>query len=313
MLVMAFVASQLATTLITNGVTTPIAIVAVLAWSLMAPMVEIMASATNIQWFAAISILVLLIQNTKSWGRRASTLMTLWVAICGISGVPVIIIAPLMMLKAFIKKSKVDAIFSVALIIGGLINALVVFSNSGLENRALVFDIKLILLPTIYQVFYSSFLGVDWAANWSRLHNFSAIDVLLNTGLFISVLIWLIRGSTNKISSLLLALAIIYISAIQTFFAIGGEKEHLALLTPAYGGRYFASGCTAFICMIALLRDKKVALIFLSIIIIHSLPFMYQESLNQSRFPSWSQDIKKCSGNCTIHIWPPNWTIQITK
>lgn len=311
--VMGLVTMQLFSALTDYGVSIFVALLAVSAWTMMSPMPEIMASATNVQWMTAMSVMALGIQKKNSWKFHTKILASFWVVICGISGVPTIMLTPLMLLIAFITRSKIDKLFSALLIACAALNILVVFSANALENRTLIFDLKQSIIPTLNHVVFSSLMGVEWAAKLARSYNLSTGYFLIGIALSTSLFAWLIRSSELPKLSLVLAFGGIYISILQTIFSLGDQTAHLSLLYPAYGARYYASGCMALICLFALLKDKKISTIFLGFIIAHSFPYMYQESLQQSKFPSWSQDIKNCPELCTIHIWPPNWTMQIRK
>jgi len=73
----------------------------------------------------------------KSWKLHTKILASFWVGICGISGIPTIMVTPLMLLIAFITRSKIDKLFSALLIACAALNILVVFSANALENRTL--------------------------------------------------------------------------------------------------------------------------------------------------------------------------------
>ena len=98
----------------------------VIAFLLQWGMYEVSLSATNIQWVAGLSMLLVL-AIPCTWLDNHLKITLPWLFICGISGVPAAIVAPAFALKALLFRSRNTAIASAILFSTAVIQIVCIF------------------------------------------------------------------------------------------------------------------------------------------------------------------------------------------
>jgi hypothetical protein len=295
---------------------TLVAVLLVAAWALLPQMFEVGMSATNMQWVAGASVLLIFAMPlewlTERWKGAA-----IWCVICGFSGVPAVLFAPLFFLRALLERSEKVLAIGVMLAACAAVQAALIHIYALPDpNRAYSRDPILLGVPIFLQTILSPIASIDFAdavgkaiASGQR----GALIGALGTGLGILALV--VSGARANHIVWLLLLAWAFLTLVQSF---GGLAAH-NFLSGCAGGRYFLTGALA-ICLIVALGTASSALRSPSTLILVMICVCGVVDL-RSRVvrvmlsgPSWSEQVRNCdaSGHCLITVWPGSpWIVDV--
>jgi hypothetical protein len=278
---------------------------------------EILASATNLQWHLAVLTLVFLTlaTPTSTRGRMATRGMLL---VAGLTGVPSAFWAPSFALRAFVEKDRERFVQFGILAVAALIQIALVLAN-GAQGRPIKLDPESLVSWTIIQFVTLPLLGESAAHTIARLMTttkpeyqlFRAIALLAGgMGLAVAMTFIAYRGT-------LAVKALVIGALISLVLGLAGS------LAPA--GRYFyaAQVGTLLALMLAAAgsggKAPKIASnTILIVVIVMGFAFgpRRPEFAMSTSGPSWNQQVvelhhRECR-DCEIDIWPVGWKLRIS-
>ncbi|MFK3664696.1 hypothetical protein ACI2JN_05490 [Ochrobactrum teleogrylli] len=277
-----------------------------------APMTfEIYATSTNIQWYCGAIIFALLFVKLDSipWLTLAIILSFL----CGLTGVPSVIITPAFFLIWLFNKSRGHLYIAITLLACTAIQAVVVI---GIDNPARVFTTspRLLLLPSLLHSVLGFWLtpNIVQAVGKTALVTANFIAITVFSGLILGAIVWINEPRLRYMAALALIVGI-GAAIVQTFGSLGDPIYLLG--GPANGGRYyFVSTCAITIAIMLSSTNKTAvpAIILTSAIIVQGIGTFAPAWVPFSSGPSWTDGINKCkTTTCTFDIWPSGLTVEL--
>lgn len=309
--VMGVVALQIGLALRDCGVRPGIASLVVVAWLL--SLGELTANTTNVQWLGALSMLLLAVQNVGAWRRSTVCLVVLWVASWGMTGVPSALVSPVLLLRGLLTQSRRHIGFGCVLGVCAIAQVAIIF-GSDVSNRSFDFGLQTLVLPAFMQSIYALLIGAGPTRFLARLApDLTWALALLAMG--IGALCALVYFSSNRAIALVLVVAFVLAGLVQTFGAIGPVSHRIAMLSPPFASRYFATGTLTVLFLIALVKPAPyVSAALLVLIFANLMPQAIKLHGNQrSEYPSWSEQVARCRGECTIALWPKGWSVPVKR
>lgn len=317
MLIFAGVVLQFGYYLRENGVTFSVSMLAMLAWTASPLTIEIFATATNLQWVVAPSVAIICLSRLDSTSKASLAVMCLWIAICGLTGVPSLFLTPFFLIQAYLLRSRNHLILFAVLFACGLIQASVIL-NDELSERHLVLGMRLLLAPMMLKTISLPLLGVTWTDDIaSSVKEGGALAFILLAGGCAIFIGWLLHLNRYSWKAFLIIAIWASVSIIQTAGAIGPIDSKLMAISALAGARYCITGYFAVIVLLALsTRGAAQGFIFslLVLIAVQGLSGSFFETEKHAGMPSWSAELAKChSGEtCTVTIWPGgDWVSKI--
>jgi hypothetical protein len=297
-----------------------IAALLVAAWAMLPGRYEVWLSATTIQWVAGISVLWLLVMP-QAWIERHWRGLALWCAVCGLSGVPAVLIAPIFLVRAVAGRSR--PVLWMSLVLGVCaVFQLSLFAVFG-SVRPFAFHPLELGGGFLLQSVLSPILSVDIAQR--ALSKTTWIGVIL---LALAVVVVAISGARSGVGPRPVALLIIaccFVSLVQAFGSLGPTTE---LLTGWAGGRYFLFGS---VCLCILLAwgtravqtgRRRAAVALLASVVLAGIAQAQWSKWPRSMLagPSWRQQVHACRAGevCRVAVWPDpswgqSWTVEIVR
>lgn len=278
---------------------------------------EILASATNLQWHLAVLTLVFLALPTATTmpGRMATRGMLL---IAGLTGVPSAFWAPPFALRAFVEKDRERFIQFGILGFAAIIQGALILAN-GAQGRPINLDPEGFVTWTIIKFATLPLLGEPVAGMISRLLTTTKPEFQLARA------IALLAGGVG-------------LAAVMTFVAYRGALAAKALvvgvlislvlglagsLAPA--GRYFYVAQVGMLLALMLAAAgaerkglKVTSTVVLLLIIVTGFTFgqRSQEFARSTSGPSWKKQIATMHDgpceDCEINIWPDGWKLRLS-
>lgn len=285
-----------------------IAILAPLAWLLLPTQWEAWLTATNVQWLCAVSVLLALCNPpTQRTGRY---ICVGWFVICGLTGVPSAMLAPVALVAALASRSRFVGLLSLVLIACAF-TQIAVIALAGTSGRDFSIDVPTLLVPLFSQSVYVSLLGK--IATWQTVGALAG-DIWLSAA-FIAVgataIGLLVVISVNRRVAAILCTAMLLTGIIQTLGALGGDEVRYSMMFPGLASRYFATASACFIALLALNKCRDLAIAALSLSIAMSAYALGREPFEVG--PSWHDQIENCSTQvCSVETWPTGWFVQIS-
>jgi hypothetical protein len=290
----------------------------VAAFALAAPGYEIFASATNVQWVCAITILLLCLlpENTfGKWGWRGALT---WTVICGTTGVPSCVLAPAMFVVAWSTRSTKHLAMGIILSFCTLFQLAVILLSP--TERAFVFSPQITILSVFHQTILAPILGVSLTDAIGAVvrpgHPGAAAAAAAVAVISIAIATIVIRqafksGSEWVIMTLLSCLWI-GVSSLQYF---GARDDPAFGLSAWLQGRYFVTG---LFCMLALLalasrgQEGFIARIGFAIILLQGVIQNDAMARTHGGKP-WSETLQLCADKrpCEVPIWPDGWSVKL--
>jgi hypothetical protein len=292
-----------------------------IAFALQWGMYEVALTATNVQWIAGLSTLVLLALPC-AWLDRNLRLSGLWLLLCGLSGIPAAICAPAFAVKALVFRSRSTALAAAILSVCVAVQALCVVLGDT-SGRDLHKTWAVLLMPTLMQTAIEPFTGPEPIFLVGTYINSALPKVgmlLLATagaGAAIIALAGLLARDAAKDRIVWVVLfAWLYVSVAQTVGAL-----HPAQLVTASGARYYVFGSTASFLLFTLATTnvakaaRATALGALALACFAGLSQRMVGEWTQSLLngPSWKQQARACKAEerCVVHAWPHDGTVYL--
>src|SRR5262249_10563882 len=131
------------------------------AWALLPQTYEVWASATNLQWVAGVSVLLMLALPDDALDARRHR-WTAWALVCGLSGIPAVIAAPVFLVRGWRERARGAFSIGIALSACALLHAWIV-ATTPLDEREFDADLLLIVVPFFLQSVLSPLFGGDFS------------------------------------------------------------------------------------------------------------------------------------------------------
>jgi hypothetical protein len=293
-------------------------LVLLVAWMFIPETYEVWASTVNVQWICSLSILLILLTDRESLSSNI-LMWSFWVLLCGLTGVPSCMLAPIFIVRAILDRSKPHAFLGLILSLCSIVQ-LIFILRSGLPERHFSFSLvdilvapflQTILVPSfgaksVFLVMTSIFDVREDYAGWRSI-SFTFLLFIFFLYLFVRSKKYLsdkaIAATAYVVSSWLL------VSFLNVVGSLGGN-----LLLPYGSGRYFFFGASCFCLLLGLALAAKskivrtVAMIWLTLVAMVGVsqrffatwPAVYMSG------PSWQNQIQSCPPNqpCLIKVWP---------
>jgi hypothetical protein len=295
------------------------------AWMFIPATYEVWASAVNVQWICSLSALLILLMDRERLSSHIR-LVSFWIGLCGFTGVPSCMLAPVFITRAIVDRSKPHGLFGLILSLSSIVQ-LVMILKSGVPDRHFSFHVSDLLVATSVQTIMVPLFGVkpmnhimismfdvqgdyaEWRAVFFSLTCFIPIFYLafgLNTKRFPNT----IAGDSN-------AIYIVTSWLLVSFLNIIGSLGEFSMLLAPGAGRYFFFGASCFCLLLGFATTAKPQIVRAAATI--SLALIASVGISQRFFghwpaqfisgPSWQRQIQNCPSDepCLIGIWPDGW------
>lgn len=290
-------------------------------FSLQWGMYEVALSATNVQWIAGLSALMVL-ALPPAWLDRNPRSACLWLLVCGLSGIPAALCAPAFALKAYLCRSRSTAMAAGILFLCAAVQAVCVLVL-GTPGREFGKSWVVLLMPTLMQTAIGPFTGPEPLFLLGTYINggLPKVGMLLvataaaGAGL-VALTAALARDAVKDRIVWILLSAWLYVSMIQTVGAL-----HPAQLVAASGARYYVFGATAMLLLLALASTNEnsgpraMAVGALALVCLAGVSQRLVGDWTHSMVtgPSWKRQVQACKPDqrCTVHAWPNDGTFYL--
>jgi hypothetical protein len=297
----------------------------VLALSLIAQGYEIYLSSTNSQWLCALSLLFICLLKWSDSGAVGRGLLYLWVAVCAFSGVPSVVMTPILLLKGIAYRSRLHLRFGIILAAGAIFQAAVIclhphparsFSPTGL----------LLTAPWLFQTVASPLItaeGTERLITFLRMHR-DVYGVCATFLALASIAAFLVisgfRKAKDQSIPVVLVSAWVFVPTIQIFGVLGDPN---GLISGWSNGRYFFLGAFCFVLLAGLVAhsDKAgprwSATLLLCIMTFSGIYQVHSGSWKNFMLhgPAFNADVAKCGERrpCEVQAWPggPDWAFEL--
>lgn len=271
----------------------------------LAPMsYEVFASATNIQWYCGAIVLTLLALRLQS--RRSVAFACVCALLCGLSGLPSVILMPAFVAVGVLRKSRPHMLLAVILLACVALQVYVLLAT-GTGGRLFTTSPRLLLLPvalhsvlgfvmTPFVVKAIGTVALDW-------HNFIAIGMLCAS---LMVVFISSTDSRHRVDVLIVLTAGMFAAVVQTFGALG--DPYFLLGGEANGGRYYLVSTCALILAIMLAsvhRPGAMACVLGLSLLVQAVASYSPAWRLFSTGPAWADEVAKCQSDpCQLTVWP---------
>jgi hypothetical protein len=290
----------------------------VAAWALLPQTFEVWMTSTNVQWVAGVSVL-LIIMMPYHWIEQNWKGIGAWYALCGLSGVPAAIVAPVVFLRAIVNRSR--RMLVVATILGSCatFQAIILMTSGTSALRTYPKDPITLGMPLFFQTVLSPIFSIDFASTLGQGGGTTLLGVFLLGSGVIAIVVSVAWIAIRNQIVLICLFAWMFVTLIQTFGGLGPEK----FMSGIAGSRYFLFGSMCLCIMLA--WGTKAQITSLKVIAICLLAFItisgVVNTLNPAmRFlfdgPSWSTQIRACpeAKPCHVSIWPGGpWALSVIR
>ena len=295
----------------------------IVAWAFLPQTYEVWLTATNIQWVTGVSVLLLFFLPGPVIERH-TRLAIVWALICGFSGVPATITAPVFFARAILQRSRPLTYVSVALFLCAAIQ-LAVIATHGTPEREYLADPVVLTAPFVLQSILAPLFSAEFATGvgqaikiyWPSI-GAVFIGTMASGGVILALLLRISRDEAKDgLSRYVLAMWIL-VTLVQTF----GSLNAPVLLSGWAGGRYFLFGSMCMCILLALASrsdvafDRRWGLGLLLVICIVGVSQRYTSPWVELLVsgPSWRDQLRSCDPveGCRITIWPGSgWSIDV--
>jgi hypothetical protein len=305
-----------------------VTVLLVLAWALLPASYEVWLSATNVQWVIGVSVLWIFVMPTE-WLVRHRKGVLGWCAVCGVSGVPGVLLAPVFFLRSLLDRSR--TILAIALVLAGCaVFQLLILAQFGVstERSMASHDAITLVVPFFLQTVLSPILSVDFATILGQ--GLAAQRTSPGTIPFgivlagLAVMAAVIAAARSGLRGQLIALTVVawvLVTLVQSFGGLGRPEIFLS----GWGGaRYFLAGS---VCLCILLawgtRGPVPALRMLAFGLMACIVLSGAAQAKLSSWqtgmltgPSWRHQLRTCPVGkpCRVMVWGGAvWVFDIVK
>jgi hypothetical protein len=278
---------------------------------------ETFLTATNIQWILSLSMLAMLIMPET---RLNPALAYPWVILCGMTGVPSCIMAPVFLVYAVATWSRRHLAIGIILSLCAIVQIVIIMKH-GVPGRVLSLDLHYLPLSTFLQTVVTPLVGpVQSDVLAALLRDAGAQQKLLAilvTYVLLSIIAMAAWLPDNRVLSLTIGASLILVTGVQIFGSLNDQKSFVTALGSA---RYFQFGacCLAVLaCMgtASASRMRRLVSAAILVVLLGSAVHAAQDRSWSVFFltgPRWQSEISQCSApTCTPGIWPAGWRTKL--
>lgn len=293
-------------------------------WVVMFAKLETALTATNVQWTAGASLLLVLALRPRGLDALGVPLLT-WTLLAGLTGVPSVLLFPAFVLRGWFDASRFHLAAGAVLALCAIVQAVVIL-EFGVSGRRLSLDAYTLTMPLVLQGGLNNVLGVEHSralAAWLRLdetrQTAGPIGVVLVFSLVMLLALW--SAWRRRLQTVVFGLACLWIGSalVQTFGALG---DPMALISEGNGSRYFLTATTVMaLCFgiataSASLEKRVTGLAVLCLLVSVALNERATSQVVADAFkgPDWREQIEACpeTGPCTVTVWPGGgWKVRL--
>jgi hypothetical protein len=307
-----------------HGLAKTVAILLVTTWALLPQTYEVWLSATNAQWITGVSVLMFLSMPSHWIGRHWKG-GAAWCLVCGLSGVPSTLPAPVFFIRSLIERSFPIAVLASVLSADAVVQ-LAILVRIG-ESRPYLLDPSVLFVPLFLQSVLSPVLSADIVdrIGYSILNSNSKVAVISVMGTVIGGLgimgfatVAAYAGS-RKYYVWLILVAWLIVTIIENFGSLDPQHQFSGWL----GGRYFLLGsfCLCLLLAWGTMAEQAffrfVSAGLLSAIVVSGVYTAAFSSWTEvmRHGPSWRKQIEMCRPRytCEIRVWPGSWVLELRK
>lgn len=292
-------------------------------WAMAVPRYETGLTTTNVQWTCAVITLLLLLTDGYM-SKYAQFLVYLLIILCGLTGVPSLIMLPAFFIVAFLQKSRFHFICGILLTACLFIHVPIILLSDH-SGRSFMVGLKLLFSPMFLQTAVVPLAGIqigDLIGDALRAGGDVSRGAFAGAAgiFFFYFIVCIFCASSATHFSHVFCLASIWIGAaiVQTLGALG---DPIGLISAAGGARYYLTSLFSSVLLLALgtASDKRGTRILSTsaLFVLVAMAFLQPKVDNSlSSFltgPSWSAQIRACeSSNCEVTVWPGGaWRIIV--
>lgn len=277
---------------------------------------EVYLTSTNLQWLCSATMLLLALLRVHQWTRGAQVLAMTWTALCALSGVPAVMLAPILLLASRVHRSKSHVALAFILAAGAVVQLGVILAHEH-TDRAVSVDAFFLTVPALLQAVLAPVVGGDAIATLASAVNDGATAVVEALIVFgIGTAAWLISRlritEGGGFVAIVVAAALLCI-CLNIFGAVGARET---FISPFAGGRYFYLAAVCWILLwAALANDPNPVLRTLGLVVIlggllaNARDIGPQSAWRQFLVtgPSWKAVVEQCGAQrpCQVLVWPP--------
>jgi hypothetical protein len=293
---------------------------------------EHFANSTNVQWIASAAVMILILLPGDMLRAHLGSLLPL-VVLLGLSGMPAASLAPVALLFALARRSRMHALIGVALAICAAIELVLVVRTFWLPGRTLPIepDRTLPVEPYIYvaasflQVVVKHFLGIEAAGALGEAFRHGTVStrsvwafLVLPTALLAASGWFVWRNWRHP-----LALALVSTGYVIGFNVFGSTGEPRGMIGVGGMRYFFLPTVIALLTVGSLLSSPRVlgrvsvaTCILALVAAVSTADFFGHPYFNgfASDRPSWRAELARCPAppkRCRAAISPPGWFVDI--
>jgi len=284
------------------------------------PWYEIALNATNTQWLAGLSVLLVLVMPADEIARHPR-LTVAWLLVCGLSGISAVLSAPAFALRWLLERRRVFLVCLGSLSVAAALQLAMVLSHE-IGARPFKIEPMRMIAAAIIQTVVDPVFGHSRASqlgqavvdgSWLSL---AAVTAILMACVRLAVTA--VRQSRERTIVLTLLLTWPAVTLIQSIATLRSADEHLT----GWHGRYFVYGAVCFCLLLAFAaRDGSRAVATTSLVALAVItPVGIAERLTNRWVgvflsgPSWSDAARVCGSSrpCELPVWPAPLKIVVT-
>ena len=278
---------------------------------------EVYLTATNVHWVASVSVVLLTALRVEDWSRSAKVLGVAWMAVCAFSGIPAVVLTPVVLARAVLTRSRVHAVMAALLSVACAVQLTLVLTHPILASREFVFDPLVFLEAFLAQGVVSPLLGVGLTDSYVAAMRNGALVPLLALSAMALALGWAFFkaiDATPRGRTLAIVLgASALLSASVNAWGSMGTLNHL--VHPWENGRYLILAATCWLMVLCAAANSPLPLFrALAIACLASAVFFglweavfgsWKDYLLAGGVP-WMQMVDGCGLHrpCQVTVWP---------
>ncbi|MGF1460533.1 MAG: hypothetical protein ACFBSG_16085 [Leptolyngbyaceae cyanobacterium] len=307
----------------TYGIKTPQTYLLVTALALLPQTYEVWMTATNVQWLAGISVM-LVFAMPAVWLRSQLAWLSIGIVLCGFAGIPSVILTPIALVRGILMRSKSAVWLATLLGACAVAQTAILIAHPVASARSFSFNLPLLGLAASLHTLIGPLLTVDFfyavgsaLRAGGQLLTTGPICLLAVSGLLMGLLAtWGVQIQHRGVY-LYLFCCWIFVTTIQAFAALDQPWDMVATA----GGRYFLLGAVCFCLSLGLASTARVHLIryvstaMLTVVVLSGFYTVKYSSWNDWFLtgPSWREQIVHCERDrpCEVGIWPAGWMVTL--
>lgn len=283
---------------------------------------EVYLSTTNVQWLCALSLLFVCVLDLTNAKPRHLAALYVWTAVCGLTGVPSVILSPIFLARRFAAPSQPHFQIGLILFVCAIVQAAVLVSHEH-PDRAFSPDGLLLTFPLLVQTILSPLAGGDLSEDILR---FVRQDGQIARFLMLFCALGLVaafavtqayKAAANKLVPLILIVLWIWVTTVQIF---GSLPPSDSLVSAWLHGRYFFAGAICFFLLLGLVANgpnrlsRNIAaglllcIAFTGVLQIHHGQW---KNLMTAGKP-WKSEVLECGDKrpCVVYAWPGEFKLE---